>query len=105
MTGHSHDVEQGQTAYRHVDQLVRELRSLVDRDPDQEVWGIAVPVLDEVLGWARTFVADNPVVGRMTDVVSVSHIADDQTVRAADALIVATQLRTALHKHMPLPGI
>jgi hypothetical protein len=40
-------------------------------DPDQEVRGIAVPVLDAVLKAAKDTLGDLPVVAQMYDVISV----------------------------------
>jgi hypothetical protein len=97
--------KRGEAAYRKVDELIRTLRRLVDGDPDQEVCGIAVPVLDAVITLARSCVADDPVVSAIDDVISPDLIASGADVRAADALIVATQLRTALRRFMPLPGV
>jgi hypothetical protein len=88
-------------AWRKVDTLVKTLAELVERDPEQEVEGIALPVLAEVIELARSFVADDPVVGKVQDVVSPDFIAAGMPIRAADALLVATQLRTALHEFCP----
>jgi hypothetical protein len=105
MTSDPRPSKQCQEAYRKVDELVRTLRRLTERDPDQEVQGIAVPVLDAVIALARTCVPDDPVVSRMEDAVSPRLVIEDDPVRAADALVAAEQLRVALHKFMPLPGV
>ena len=40
-------------AWRKVDTLIRTLTELVEHDPDQEVQGIALPVLAEVTSWPQ----------------------------------------------------
>jgi hypothetical protein len=85
-------------AWRKIDALVTVLTQLTERDPEQEVHGMALPVLTEVINLARGFVADDPVVGVMQDAISPDFILGETSVRAADALLVATQLRTALHE-------
>jgi hypothetical protein len=87
------------SALRKVEALVQVL------SPEQEMEGIALPVLAEVIGLARSFVADDPVVKAMQEVISPDLIAANVTVRAADALLVATQLRTALHEFRPSRGV
>jgi hypothetical protein len=104
-TENPRDDNRGQTAYRKVDELVRTLGRFVEQDPDQEVCGIVVPVLDAVITLARDCVPDDLVVGRMDDVISADLIADGCNVRAADALLMASQLRTALRRFMPVPGV
>ena len=77
----------------------------MDRDPEQEIQGIALPVLAEVIELARSFVSDDPVVGAIERIFSADFISEpDANVRAADALVVATQLRTALRAFRP-PGL
>lgn len=76
--------------------LIESLETLMDRDPEQEVQGMALPVLDAVVEHARSFVPDDPVVDTIRGVISPEQIASEEPVRAADALVVATQLDTAL---------
>jgi len=88
-------------AWRKVDALVTTLAQLMERDPEQEVQGIAVPVLAEVMELARSFVPDDPVVAVIQNIISPEFIEADMSVRAADALLVAIQLRTALQAFRP----
>jgi hypothetical protein len=76
--------------------LVRTLERLVDRDPDQEVQGIALPVLDAVIEAVRLVRPDDPVVKAARSVISPEQIESGEPVRAADALLVAKQLDTAI---------
>jgi hypothetical protein len=83
---------------------LRTLRSQLDRysrhDKEQEVAGIALPVLDELLSQARRLVpAGDPVLDRMQDVVSADSIAAGEPVRAIDALLVTDQVITAIEHH------
>lgn len=50
---------------------------------------------------ARRCVPDDPVVHVMESIVSADFIGSGKNVRAADALMVATQLRAALHEFRP----
>jgi hypothetical protein len=102
---HDKTIAPQRQAWRKVDTLVQTLSQLVDRDPEQEVQGIALPVLAEVIELARSFVSDDPVVGAIERIFSADFISESDTnVRAADALVVATQLRTALRAFRP-PGL
>jgi len=83
---------------------LRNLRSDLDRycrdDQEQEVRGIAVPVLDELLSQARQFIpTGDPVLARMQDVVSPESVIAGDPVRAIDALTVTTQAITAIEHH------
>jgi hypothetical protein len=85
------------------DQLYTDLKRIADRDPEQEVQGIAVPVLDACLAALREVAADDPVISRMQDIISPEAMADGQPVRAVDALVVLGQI-IAVIGH-PVPGI
>lgn len=76
--------------------LVDTLTRLVDRDPDQEVQGIALPVLDAVIEAARRVCPDDEVVQAARSVISPEQIESGDPVRAADALLVAKQLDAAI---------
>jgi hypothetical protein len=67
--------------------LRQQLSGLVDKDPEQDVRGIAIPVIDALVGEARSFLDDDPVVARVQDVLSAG--AFDGYVRAADLLLVS----------------
>jgi hypothetical protein len=77
-------------------QLRTTLDAITARDPEQEVKGIAVPVLDAVLASVRTLLPDHPVVQAVREVISPEAIAEGEPVRAADALIVVDALLGAL---------
>jgi hypothetical protein len=76
--------------------LKASLRRIVERDPEQEVQGIALPVVDEVLRVARDVLPGHPVIARMEDIVSPEMIASGEPVRAVDALVVVDMLFEAL---------
>ena len=77
--------------------LVETLERLVDRDPDQEVQGIALPVMDAVIEAVRQVLPENhPVVKAARSVMSPELIESGEPVRATDALVVAKQLDTAI---------
>lgn len=90
-------------AHRKVKALIETLEALTKRDPEQEVQGIALPVLDAVIESVRAALPDDPVVDAVRGIVSAEQIALGEPVRAADALLVAKQLDVAMGE--PLPGI
>jgi hypothetical protein len=75
---------------------------LVERDPEQEVQGIALPVLDAVIEAVRLARPDDPAVKAARSVISPEQMESGEPVRAADALLVARQLDTAIGTY-PLP--
>ena len=83
-------------AKRKIVSLIETLEMLTTRDPEQEVQGIALPVLDAVIEAVRTVLPDDPVVQAVRGIVSPEQIALGEPVRAADALLVAKQLDAAI---------
>lgn len=79
-------------AKRRVDALIKSLNTLVARDPEQEVQGIAIPVLDAALMEIKAAMPDDAVVRALVDLVSADHIGSGEALRAADMLVVAEQL-------------
>ena len=79
----------------------QQLSGLVDKDPEQDVRGIAIPVIDALGGEAKSFLGDDPVVARVEDVLSAE--AFDGYVRAADLLLVVRILEERVGK--PPPGV
>lgn len=79
-------------------QLREDLVAISDRDPEQEVTGIAVPLVDSVLSEARGLVeaGDSGLAGQIIDLVSVEQIESGDGIRAVDALILVGQLLAAL---------
>jgi hypothetical protein len=67
-----------------------------DRDPEQEVQGIALPVLDAVLTEAAKWVPDDPVVDASRGLITPEAIEAGDPLRAVDVLLVADQLYQAL---------
>jgi hypothetical protein len=85
-----------------VTSLIESLEMLVKRDPDQEVEGIALPVLDAVIEDVRLVLPDDPVVAAVRGIISPEQIASGEPVRAADALVVARQLDAAIGPYPPV---
>lgn len=81
---------------RQLTALIGTLRSLVERDPEQEVMGIALPVLDAVVGEVRKLFPEDPLVQATIEVISPEQIALGEPIRAADALLVAEQLKAVI---------
>ena len=87
-------------AYSHLGALVGSLTQSSQRDPEQEVQGMALPVVDAVITYAKTFLGGHPVLDSI-DVVTVERITSGEPVRAVDALLVANQLLAALPTPQP----
>ena len=88
---------------RQIDALVTSLRALQQRDPEQEVQGIALPVVDAVVTALKDKMPDDPVVQSLSHVISADMIGSGDAVRAADMLVAAEQLQATLGE--PLPGV
>lgn len=81
---------------RQLTALINTLQLLVERDPEQEVMGIALPVLDVVIGEVRKLFPKDPLVQAAVEIISPEQIALGEPVRAADALLVAEQLKAVI---------
>jgi hypothetical protein len=80
-------------------QLHRDLQALVDRDPEQEVRGPALPLMDAVISEARNNLPVGSTLGtQMVEIISVAAIESGEPVRVADALIIVGQL-LAVYEH------
>lgn len=84
------------SAWRQIDALERTLASIVAEDPEQEVRGIAIPVLDAVLTEAKRDIGSVPTVDALADIISADTIALGEPVRAVDALLVVSALKPLL---------
>lgn len=83
-------------AKRRVEALIVALEKLVACDPEQQVRGLAVPVLDAALADVKKSRPDDPVVTALVDLVSADIIGSGDPIRAADMLLIATQLDAAI---------
>ncbi len=84
-------------AKERVENLIRGLTALQAKDPEQEVGGIALPVLDAVIETIKDDIGrDNPVVAAVAGIISPETIELGEPIRAADALLVATMLDAEL---------
>lgn len=72
--------------------LEKTLQSIVERDAEQEVRGIAVPVLDAALTAVRSLAPDNAVAASVRDVISAEAVEEGEPIRAVDVLLVVTTL-------------
>ena len=85
-------------AKERVEALIRTLRATVDQDGEQEVRGIAVPVLNAVVEEIKVALRDDPVVRTVSDVISPEAAAAGEPIRAVDALLIAEQLDAAIRR-------
>lgn len=88
-------------AHRRVKSLRRSMRDLVQRDPEQEVQGIAIPVLSASLEAIKEARPEDPVVQSLVELFSADYIGSGESVRAADVLVVVDQLDAALGEPPP----
>lgn len=80
-------------AKERITSLIDALTTLTNRDPEQEVTGMALPVLDAVVEAVKDDIGrDNPVVRAVAGVISPEMIESGEPLRAADALMVAKML-------------
>lgn len=83
--------------------LYRQLEQIANRDGEQEVAGVAVPVLDALLTACRTYVADDPV-AQAVDGLMTPEAVEDRQLRAIDAALVVHQLALALGPERKMPS-
>lgn len=97
-----YDDEYPYKAKERVVSLIETLTTLTNRDPEQEVTGIALPMLDAVIEAIKDSIGrDNPVVQAAAGVISPETIEAGEPIRAADALIVAKMLDAEIGPRMP----
>jgi len=84
--------------------LIESLQVATQKDPEQEVRGMALPVLDAVIADVRNVLPHDAIVKVVDDVISPEAIERGEPVRAIDALIVAQQIDAAIGPYPPLVG-
>jgi hypothetical protein len=89
-------------AKRRIEALINSLRTLVQRDPEQEVQGLAIPVMAAALDAIKRSKPDDPVVLALVDLFSADLIGAGEPIRATDMLIVGEQLDAAVGPYPPL---
>jgi hypothetical protein len=83
-------------ARRMLIQLSDSLGEIASRDPDQEVRGTALPVLDSVLSDVRRLLPNDSVIRNLEDVISVESVELGEPIRAVDMKLVVDMLLAAL---------
>lgn len=89
-------------AKRRVEALISSLRTLIRRDPEQEVQGLALQVLGASLDSIKRSLPNDPVATSVIDIFSATFIGVGETVRAADMLVIAEQLDAAIGPPPPM---
>jgi hypothetical protein len=82
-------------AKRRVEALIETLEPLVKRDPEQEIRGVAVPVLEATIEVLKAALPNDPVVAAVVGAYA-HEIETGEPVRAVDALLVARQINAAI---------
>lgn len=78
-------------------QLHADLAQLIERDPEQEVTGQALPLIDAVVSETRGALPPESTLGsQIVEVISVETIEAGEPLRAADALVLVGQLLAVL---------
>lgn len=84
-------------AKQRIEALIDALSVLHSEDTEQEVRGLALPILDAVLEAIKDEIGrENPVVQAVAAVISPETIAEGDPLRAADALVVAKLLNAEI---------
>jgi hypothetical protein len=92
-------------ARSRVSQLHRDLKEIAANNPNQEVRGFAVPVIDAVVTVCAPFLdEEDPVFEKIQQLFSVEAMEAGKPLRAVDAQIAAGQLLQALPPEAPLVG-
>jgi hypothetical protein len=87
-------------ARRRVDALISSTKTLIRRDPEQEVQGEGLAVAAAAISAVKAALPDDVVVDATQYLLSAERIGRGEAVRAADLLVVAEQLSAAIG---PLP--
>lgn len=78
--------------------LIDSLQKSVDKDPEQEVQGSAVRVVDAVIAESRKLIPNHPVIRALPDLISPAAVEDGAPLRAADLLLILIPLHEALSR-------
>ena len=81
-------------------QLYLDLLAVIERDPEQEITGIALPVVDWILSASRDCLAGRTatkaLTNAMVDLISPLTIQDADPIRALDTWLVVGQVLAAM---------
>jgi hypothetical protein len=81
-------------------QLYLDLLAVIERDPEQEITGIALPVVDWILSASRDCLAERTatkaLTNAMVDLISPITIRDGDPIRALDTWLVVGQVLAAM---------
>jgi len=83
-------------AHRRVDALISSTKTLIRRDPEQEVQGEGLAVAAAAVSAVKAALPDDVVVDATPYLFSAERIGRGEAVRAADLLVVAEQLSAAI---------
>jgi hypothetical protein len=88
-------------AKRRVQALISSTEKLIARDPEQEVRGVAIEVVDAAIAAVKVAKPNDSVVAATAELFSPDQIASGDGIRAADILVVAEQLDAAIGPEPP----
>ncbi len=82
-----------------------QVSGIAGRDPEQDVRGLALPVLDAVVSEARDHLHfDDPILHTLPDLISPVTVGEGEPLRASDAAIALYQLKLALDRAVENEG-
>jgi hypothetical protein len=90
-------------AKRRVEALISATKTLIARDPEQEIRGPAIENVAAAIAAVKAAKPHDPVVAATPDLISADFIGSGEGIRAADVLVIAEQLNAALGR--PLGGV
>lgn len=89
---------QRKEAHSAVSALLASLTTLIEKDPEMFVSGAAVSVLAAVVTSASKCLPGHPIVEAIRNALLTDSASAAVTIRVADALVIAEQLREALYE-------
>jgi hypothetical protein len=85
-------------ARERLNNLYYNLGSIISKDQEQEIQGIAIPVIEAVIEEAKKLVPHDPVVKVIDEWLTPALMGGQGSIRAVDAFLVVGQLLKALPK-------
>jgi hypothetical protein len=78
-------------------QLYRDLFSVIERDPEQEILGVALPIVDAAIARARSSLigSGHELAPHIVELISTDSCSEGRPIRALDAWLVVGQLLAA----------
>jgi uncharacterized membrane-anchored protein YjiN (DUF445 family) len=89
------DLEQARNMLKD---LQESLRSIVKKDPEQEVQTFAIPILDAALNSIKKLISDDAIAEKVRGLINVETIERGEPLRAVEVSLVVDVMLNALPK-------